>query len=113
MAPRTCSTKHIVYVHIVLTWRNWWLYLHSCSCDVTVAMCPCVCVCCPLVGAVSVVESPDSCRVGAGSIPTTYMAPPPKRRRKEEETQLLRAANGAGRGAHCCRGWWCKVFAKH
>ena len=83
MAPRTCSTKHNEYVHIVLTWRSWWLYLHSCRCEViAVQRRPCVrvCLCRPLVGAVSVVESPVLFREGAGSIPTAYMAPLPKRR---------------------------------
>ena len=27
--------------------------------------------------------------------------------------QLLRAADGAGRGAHYCGGRWCSIFARH
>ena len=58
-------------------------------------MCVCAVLCCPLLGAVSVVESPVSCREGAGSIPGALMAPPPKRRRRsccEGRSALLQGA---------------------
>ena len=61
-------------------------------------------VCCLFVGAVSVVDSPGSCREGAGSIPTAYMAPPPKRRKRRrscceqltEQVAERTAARGSG-----------------
>ena len=52
----------------------------------------------------SVVESPGSCREGAASIPTAYMAPPPERRtrrrscceRLTEQVAERTAAGGSG-----------------
>ena len=55
-----------------------------------------VCLKWVVVGAVSVVESPGSCRDGAGSIPATCMALLPKRRRGEGE-QGKECAAAAGR----------------
>ena len=92
---------------IDLTRRDWYLHLHALHtfwCDVVVALwhpCARVRACRPLVGAMSVVESPDSCREGAGSIPAALMAPPPKRRRRsccERLTEQVPERTAAGGG---------------
>ena len=101
--------KHIGYVLIDLTSRNWYLHLHAlhtCWCDVVVALwhpCArvCVCLCGPLVGAMLVVESPVSCREGAGSILAALMAPLPKRKRRsccEQLTEQVPERTAAGGG---------------
>ena len=48
-----------------------------------------------VVGAVPVVESPGSCRGGAGSIPTVRMAPLPKRREDEQAAGCSECAPAA------------------
>ena len=78
--------------------------------------CTCMSPYCVVVGAVSVVESPGSCREGAGSIPTGRMALLPKRRRGEDEAGGSECPTAVARkparaaGAACRRGRWC-VFS--
>ena len=56
-----------------------------------------VCLYCVVVGAVSVIESPGSCREGAGSIPAACMALLPKgRERLTEQVAERTAARGGG-----------------
>ena len=70
-------------------------------------------VCCLLVGVVSVVESPGSCREGANSIRAAYMAPPPERRvrrrncceRLTEQVAECIAAGGGGAEFLPCSLW--------
>ena len=47
------------------------------------------------MGAVPVVESPGSCRGGAGSIPAVRMAPPPQRREDKQAAGCTECAPAA------------------